>query len=79
METSLLSKNNISYAGHVVIKRFGFLGFICNNSWDDHDANVSCHALGYAYGMKYDGGASQSKLCFLGTSCWLICNMLQGA
>nr|KAG5697333.1 hypothetical protein BaRGS_004059 [Batillaria attramentaria] len=43
------------YYGGVQVNRYGFWGPVCNNSWDDRDANATCHGLGYTYGITFYG------------------------
>ncbi|XP_076465930.1 scavenger receptor cysteine-rich domain-containing protein DMBT1-like [Babylonia areolata] len=44
-----------NYLGVVLVNRYGFWGPVCNSSWDDRDANATCHGLGYTYGISYFG------------------------
>ena len=52
------------YLGGVQVNRYGFWGPVCNSSWDDRDANATCHGLGYSYGITYFGRDSTGELCF---------------
>ncbi|PVD37785.1 hypothetical protein C0Q70_00386 [Pomacea canaliculata] len=38
------------YYGMVEVNRYGLWGPVCNNSWDDRDANATCRGLGYSHG-----------------------------
>ena len=49
------------YPGTVEVNRYGFWGPVCNSSWDDRDANATCHGLGYVHGIPYYGSAAQGN------------------
>ncbi|XP_025076892.1 scavenger receptor cysteine-rich type 1 protein M160-like [Pomacea canaliculata] len=43
------------YYGMVEVNRYGLWGPVCNNSWDDRDANATCRGLGYSHGVTFYG------------------------
>ena len=43
------------YLGSVQAKLYSFYGPICNKSWDDKDANATCHGLNYTHGLSFYG------------------------
>ena len=53
-----------TYLGGVQVNRYGFWGPVCNSSWDDRDANATCHGLGFQYGITYFGRDLSRELCF---------------
>ncbi|KAK7116610.1 hypothetical protein V1264_002264 [Littorina saxatilis] len=44
-----------TYLGAVQANRYGFWGPVCNSSWDDRDANATCHGLNFTYGLSFYG------------------------
>ena len=45
-----LVDGNRASQGRVEVFQGGVWGSVCDNSWDDRDATVVCHQLGYAAG-----------------------------
>ncbi|PVD37781.1 hypothetical protein C0Q70_00382 [Pomacea canaliculata] len=49
------------YYGMVEVNRYGLWGPVCNNSWDDRDANATCRGLGYSHGVTFYGNNYASR------------------
>lgn len=58
-----------AYYGGLQVNRYGFWGPVCNTSWDDKDANATCHGLGYGYGVTFYGRDRTSEFCSLTKTC----------
>lgn len=51
-----------SFEGNVEIFHFGRWGAICDDEWDDSEAQVVCRQLGFKYGARASTTASQYGL-----------------
>jgi len=43
------------------VKEQGMLGTICDNSFDSHEANLTCQAMGYGYAVNWGSGEDQNS------------------
>ena len=59
-EVSISGKNG---AGSVVVKYLNISGRICADGWDDNDARVVCHQLGFRNGEKLNYALITIILC----------------
>lgn len=46
------------YHGPLEAKIYDFWGPVCKKDWDDRDANVTCHQLGYIGGVAFKGSTT---------------------
>lgn len=63
MNTSLVSDLQVRiredrYYGSLEVNRYGFWGPVCHFGWDDADANVTCHELGFLGGVTFNGSTT---------------------
>ena len=52
-----LAGSGVSNQGRLEVYYNGVWGTVCDNSFDDVDAQVACYALGFRYAMSQQGEA----------------------